>query len=552
MSTELYEVGTEIEVGAETPLAVDGIVVLDSVVDMALDLIDPDPDQARDEGADDSIGDTLAPETLLPPIEVRPNPDRARVAAGVLYQIIDGERRWRGSRKAGRTTIRATINLQHLDAGDRLLRQTRLNAGKHLSPMEEARTWKRILDAKGWSQLELASALGKPKSTVGDRLAILEAPAAFAPLFLDGTLSAAAAPILRQYAEVPEKILERAAKEVVDDWQWQGAIEQGKPVPLQHVKGALDQIILTEDLRELYDAELRDRYTSAGLDTVTIRGKRYATDVDAYDKMEQRVLAAREKSREQREASAPKKREPSPYAADQRKRMKAAKKKAADRRAQFTAVVAKLPAAIDKKWGKFLIAGIMKELQQDTQRVICSALGLEVVKPKHSHYLRFINAMAAHAETLDAEGLVKLALQLVIAGDLQVGPYSTGGADRLKAAAELARVDLSKIKAPDPEKEKKTAAAAKKPHRVAVAEFMKPFQPDAALAAIVGDQPIVRTDVTMKIWKYIKKHGLQDAKERRIINADEKLKPVFGGKSKLSMFEMTKAINKHLSPVKSG
>ena len=86
--------------------------------------------------------------------------------------------------------------------------------------------------------------------------------------------------------------------------------------------------------------------------------------------------------------------------------------------------------------------------------------------------------------------------------------------------------------------------AAKK--RTPNAAFMKPMQPDAALSAVVGGNPMPRTEITKKIWVYIKKNNLQDAKERRMINADDKLKPVFGGKGKVSMFEMTKLVNKHI------
>ena len=88
----------------------------------------------------------------------------------------------------------------------------------------------------------------------------------------------------------------------------------------------------------------------------------------------------------------------------------------------------------------------------------------------------------------------------------------------------------------------KKAGKKRKPN----AAFMKPMQPSAALGAVVGNSPMPRTEVTKKIWQYIKRHGLQDAKERRNINADDKLKAVFGGKGKVSMFEMTKLVNKHL------
>jgi upstream activation factor subunit UAF30 len=76
--------------------------------------------------------------------------------------------------------------------------------------------------------------------------------------------------------------------------------------------------------------------------------------------------------------------------------------------------------------------------------------------------------------------------------------------------------------------------------------FMKPMQPDAALAAVVGDRPMPRTEITKKLWQYIKRNGLQDAKERRMINADDRLGRVFGGKKQVSMFEMTKLVNRHM------
>ncbi|HVS04080.1 MAG TPA: SWIB/MDM2 domain-containing protein [Thermoanaerobaculia bacterium] len=76
--------------------------------------------------------------------------------------------------------------------------------------------------------------------------------------------------------------------------------------------------------------------------------------------------------------------------------------------------------------------------------------------------------------------------------------------------------------------------------------FMKPVQPDAQLAAVVGSQPQPRTEITKKMWDYIKKNNLQDSKNRRMINADAKLRPIFGGKSQVSMFEMTKLVNQHV------
>jgi chromatin remodeling complex protein RSC6 len=78
------------------------------------------------------------------------------------------------------------------------------------------------------------------------------------------------------------------------------------------------------------------------------------------------------------------------------------------------------------------------------------------------------------------------------------------------------------------------------------AAFMKPVTPSATLAEVVGSKPLPRTEVTKKLWAYIKKNKLQDAKNKRMIKADETLKPVFGGKSSVNMFEMTKLVGKHL------
>ena len=76
---------------------------------------------------------------------------------------------------------------------------------------------------------------------------------------------------------------------------------------------------------------------------------------------------------------------------------------------------------------------------------------------------------------------------------------------------------------------------------------MKPVTPDAALAAVVGSNPLPRTEMTKKLWAYIKKNGLQDKKNKRMINADAALKVVFGGKGQVSMFDMTKLVSKHVS-----
>lgn len=114
-----------------------------------------------------------------------------------------------------------------------------------------------------------------------------------------------------------------------------------------------------------------------------------------------------------------------------------------------------------------------------------------------------------------------------------------------KAAPKKAKKPAKKAA---PKKAAKKAAPKKKSgvKRKPNAAFMKALTPSASLAAVVGSAPLPRTEVTKKLWMYIKKNGLQDSKNRRNINADDKLKEVFGGKKQVSMFEMTKLVAGHL------
>jgi upstream activation factor subunit UAF30 len=115
-----------------------------------------------------------------------------------------------------------------------------------------------------------------------------------------------------------------------------------------------------------------------------------------------------------------------------------------------------------------------------------------------------------------------------------------------KPAAKKPAAAVKKPAAAKPAAKKTTVAkpaAARKPN----AAFMKAMTPSPVLAAVVGSAPLPRTEVTKKIWEYIKKHNLQNEANRRNIDADEKLKAVFGGKKQVSMFEMTKLVSAHLS-----
>jgi len=111
-----------------------------------------------------------------------------------------------------------------------------------------------------------------------------------------------------------------------------------------------------------------------------------------------------------------------------------------------------------------------------------------------------------------------------------------------KAAAKKPAKKAAKKPAKKAAPKKKASGVKRKPN----AAFMKPMTPSASLAAVIGSSPLPRTEVTKKLWAYIKKNDLQDSKNRRNINADDKLKEVFGGKKTVSMFEMTKLVAGHL------
>jgi upstream activation factor subunit UAF30 len=115
-----------------------------------------------------------------------------------------------------------------------------------------------------------------------------------------------------------------------------------------------------------------------------------------------------------------------------------------------------------------------------------------------------------------------------------------------KSAKKAAKKTAKKAAKKTVKKAAKKAAPKKKSARKPNAAFMAPLNVSDSLGAVVGNKPLPRTQIIKKIWDYIKKNGLQDKKNRRMINADEKLKVVFGGKGQISMFELAKVVNKHV------
>jgi upstream activation factor subunit UAF30 len=116
-------------------------------------------------------------------------------------------------------------------------------------------------------------------------------------------------------------------------------------------------------------------------------------------------------------------------------------------------------------------------------------------------------------------------------------------AGRKKSAKKSARRPAARKKAAKRATKRKSSGKKRAPNPA----FMRPMQPSANLAAVIGSGAVPRTQVISKLWQYIKRHDLQDSKNRRAINADEKLRPLFGGRSQVTMFDLAKIANKNLS-----
>ena len=131
-------------------------------------------------------------------------------------------------------------------------------------------------------------------------------------------------------------------------------------------------------------------------------------------------------------------------------------------------------------------------------------------------------------------------------GGARKGAAKRGGAAKKGGRKSASRSGGRKSSGGSRRASSSRSGGAKRAKRAPNPAFMKPMQPSEELGAVVGARPMPRTEVTKKIWDYIRKNGLQDQKNRRQINADDRLRAVFGGRRQVSMFEMTKLVNNHL------
>lgn len=410
------------------------------IISLALSQIQPDPAQARDEGADDELAASIASVGVLQPIRVYELEENGVVSG---FMIEDGERRYRGSLKAGNTHIPAVIVPAPESVGDKLLLQVTANEGKRLKPMEEARTFKRIMGAKGWNIQQLSDHLGRSKSTVSDRVAMADAPAAFQPLFEDGTLSAAAAPIVRKYSELPEKVLSILVERAGNDYGFSQHTRTGKTVPVADVKNTLERALM-------YTFPEVDKGFEYGGETITVDKKVYAVDRQAYHAARQAEHRA-EAHAEKPSVSA---KEKKAIETARLQREANARKLERDRRLRYVqaaTVAAKVPSEIDGGWALLILEELLEDRQYDLKVDDLAIFGIRAPTKKTPSGTDVGGLILDHAEKLKGKERVRLVLQFVAYQPEKF--YGRAKDDILVRAAALTRVDLKKVKLPPVEKD---------------------------------------------------------------------------------------------------
>ena len=609
--------------------------------------IHPDPEQPRQQ-ADAELRASIATHGILQPITVRPAtpragdcPDCGRAWSSIFtaeeFIIVDGERRWRGADGILDELPALVREDQEADAR-RLITQLVANTGKPLSPIEEARAYARILEATGMTQSELADVVGVPRTSLNERLALLQL-GPWLPMLEAGTIGIShAVRALVPLRTVPAKYHEQAMTRLDRDWRWQKRGEGGgisvadferlveqiyRPIlyPLTKSSGYGRQ---PEFNTAKHDAECECGGIKFDLGTGTPR--RCCGNPGWWKPLHKKAIAAKKEAGPAKKGAAAKR----VYLPDGAKVMHVG----------YGGVPKGVVALTDShgRWASGSTYGSSDERFDpadlsidDAQLVelrasygdgypIVGTKDVAAVKAARAAWQRrfadqanaaradFAGEIEQHREAFAVHGpgvrklleslaahrgeeLLDLAaaLGIVVPDSIMRAPQwelggklrawlakhpsetdlqllatafaTTAGRDlkmpgvRVEEAQRAALAAIAKRKIPwlaKPKEQPKKAAApapktVKSERRMPNPMYMRPLQPDAALAAVVGDKALPRTEITKKLWSYIKKHRLQgEGDQRRMINADDALRPVFGGKARVSMFEMTKLINAHL------
>ena len=210
--------------------------------------IHPDPFQPRID-CDAELADSIKSQGVLQAISVEPAQALDAVcdhcgntfielSALGHYMINDGERRWRGSIAAKQTHILAKV-IAPTEEGDRLERQLTANTGKPLTPIEEALAFKRLMEVKGWSQVDLAKHLGRPRATIGDRLRLVDLDPAWLDLIGSGKLQVSHAAIIHKYSAVPTAYQTKAAAALMQDYRAKRFLDAGGAIPVDEFKNLI-------------------------------------------------------------------------------------------------------------------------------------------------------------------------------------------------------------------------------------------------------------------------------------------------------------------------
>jgi len=200
--------------------------------------IEPDPNQPRKTFAaadTNALAKSLEADGQQDPVLVRKHPTKTG-----KYMLIDGERRWRAAEDAGLKTLDCLLETEDLDPADLLIRQAQLNSGKPLTPIEEARVCHTLANAPyNLKQTEIADRLGLPRTTVGDRIRMMELPKVWLKAIEDGKLTTSHAAVLQPYTAIPAKHHNELFTNVIGEYEVATAIEENRAPTIDELEDAL-------------------------------------------------------------------------------------------------------------------------------------------------------------------------------------------------------------------------------------------------------------------------------------------------------------------------
>ena len=599
---------------------------------IARELIHPDPDQPR-KHADAELADDLRVRGQLDPITVRPHPE-------ILgeYMIRNGERRWRSS-EGVLSALRCQIRDDDDSRASRLADQLSHNTGKPLTPLEEAAAYKTIVDETGMSAADVADYLGKPKSSVAERLALLEIGPWLALIEAGDLPLSHAVKVILPLRTAADSVHEHAIEMLRKDYRFEKK-GGGAGISLGDFEHLVRQLYtpymypLTKTKAtynkqpEIPAAALaqHDQECDCGgimFDLGSDTPRRCCGNPGWWRPLHRAALKAKPKNKAHGRASTSSKQlflpagvptlkssygqtpdgvikltdtggnwtpkgeangkpfDPADLVIEDKKLVQwlgydgypqvGTKDTAAVNKAraawharyekQYRQLLDELRAAIDDRAHTHHVMGtgmrslaplLLSEDACATVVDVAQALGISVPKEvlgvSNFARVRPISTWLAKDVTLEELQGVLIGCAVII-GEKLPRPI-----DVVTKAQDRAIEAIRKRTIPWKAKPKEEKPAAKKTPAKKVAgrkstttAFMKRQFPSPALAKIVGATALTRPDVTTKVWAYIKKHGLQDKKERRKINTDAALRAVFDGRSDVTMFEMAKFINKQLA-----